>query len=786
MAENQIQLMLNPGAYIGDKDSVNGFGPNKDFYVGHDNDFVAHKALLVQGLDDVEAASQDNAYSKIAYAKVKMRSDAVAKTHRPTQSIFTRSKRNFVVGGAGVGELLVEMFPGSIEKTKQSISRAEDDSRDKPSRARSEVGGIQSIQPYSYEDRVSFTLAEVTAWKEEGLVSNGYYVDTFHPLKLLSGKRQIPKEIKELLESFVNKLESLGYVKYKELMTTGFGGQLFLRIESESNDDYEAKNAELLDFLATHPLVRKVMAAPAFSSFAASEGVGLDVEVDAPEDVSSYPIIGVIDNGISDVFDGWKVYSWKELPDSFRVEEHGSKVAGLLVMGNSLNGTDIAPEADGCRLADLFLFPPKGKLEEAYPLGTENFFESLRNAVEEAKETCGARIFNISLNQEVRIPVESWYSVAAQKLDEISDELEVQFVISAGNLSQEQMRDEWIPSDPEHNMESLLPEHVALPPAECLRGISVMALNPDIQTPTAYTLIGPACKAGVKPDVAYVGGSADRTSGLSSISMSGQKIYVNGTSMSAPLVAKIMSSIDNKIGGQASLELLKALMVHHAQYPDVITDSVYDEVRKNLYGYGVPASSDAILSEDAHSFTLVVADRIPSDKKLSLSFPWPDSLKNRDGRCRGDVKLTLVSHPLLDSGFGDELVRENVTAYLRAGKADGTKKGFLKSEFSKVDGVESEEEKDLLKEAISWNPVKVTQAKLQRTQIVGSVYLEIEYQSRDGMEPNYDGVPFAAILTISDPKGEAPVNAEMKSIMNDVGVRLSDIEVAVRVMGQIG
>ena len=150
------------------------------------------------------------------------------------------------------------------------------------------------------------------------------------------------------------------------------------------------------------------------------------------------------------------------------------------------------------------------------------------------------------------------------------------------------------------------------------------------------------------------------------------------------------------------------------------------------------------------------------------------------------MKLTLVSHPLLDSGFGDELVRENVTAYLRAGKADGTKKGFLKSEFSKVDGVESEEEKDLLKEAISWNPVKVTQAKLQRTQIVGSVYLEIEYQSRDGMEPNYDGVPFAAILTISDPKGEAPVNAEMKSIMNDVGVRLSDIEVAVRVMGQIG
>lgn len=240
-----------------------------------------------------------------------------------------------------------------------------------------------------------------------------------------------------------------------------------------------------------------------------------------------------------------------------------------------------------------------------------------------------------------------------------------------------------------------------------------------------------------------------------------------------------------QIGGQASLELLKALIVHHAQYPDVITDSAYDKVRKNLYGYGIPASSDTILTEDAHSFTLVVADRIPSDQKLSLSFPWPDSLKNRDGSCRGEVKLTLVSRPLLDSGFGDELVRENITAYLRAGKADGKKKGFMKSEFTKVDGVESEEEKDLLKEAISWNPVKVSHAKLQRTQIVGSVYLEIEYQSRDGMESNYDGVPFAAILTISDPMGEAPVNAEMKRTMVEVGVRLSDIEVAARVREQL-
>ena len=785
MAENQIQFVLNPGTFIGDKDLVNGFGLNKDFFIGKDDEFVAHKGSLVRSLADIEAASRRNAYSRITYAKVKMRSDAIAKTHRPTKSIFAQNKRNFVVGGAGIGELLIEMHPGAIEKTEQAIYRAENVSREKPSRARSEVSGIQSIQLYSSTDRVPFSLAEVRTWKEEGLVSNGYYVDTFHPLRLLFEQIQISEDFKELLLSFIKKLESLSYISYKELITPGFGGQVFVRIESENDEDYDIKNAELLAFLAEHPLVRKVTAAPSLSSFTASEGIGLYVDVTAPDDVSSFPLVGVIDDGISEVFDGWKVYTWSELPNLYRTENHGSKMAGLLVKGNELNGTDLIPETDGCRLADLFMFPSRGNWDNAYPQGVENFFESLRNAVEEAKEDSGARIFNISMNQEKRNPSEGWYSIAAKKLDEISDELDVQFVISAGNLPVDQMRDEWIPADPEHNIESLCPDHIALPPSESLRGVSVMAINPNDFSPTAYTHIGPAYKAGVKPDVAYVGGSAEKDSGLSSISMTGEKVLVSGTSMSAPLVAKIMSSVDNKIGGNASLELLKALIIHHAQYPDVILDEAYDEVRKDLYGFGIPVSSETILTEDEHSFTFVVEDRIPSDKKLSISFPWPASLKKRDGSCRGEVKLTLVSRPSLDSSFGEELVRENITAYLRSSDVNGKKKGLMKYKFSNIDDDVPTEEENLIKDAFKWNPIKVSYAKLTRKKIIGDVYLEIEYLSREGMPSNFDGVPFAAILTISDPKGEAPVNTEMKSAMQAIGVQLSDIQIATRARGQI-
>lgn len=785
MEENQIQFVLNPRAFIGDKDLVNGFGPNKDFFVGNDNEFVAHKGNLVHGLESISEASRRNIYSRITYAKVKLRSDAIAKTHRPTKSLFTQNKRCYVVGGAGVGEMLIEMHPGSIETTVQAINRAEDVSRERPSRARSEVGAILSIQVYSAEDRVPFSLAEVIRWKGQGIVSNGYYVDIFHPLHLLYEPMQISEDFKRLLLSFKSKLDSLPYVEYKELLPPGYGGQVFVHIESDNDEDYEAKNAELLSFLAEHPLVRKVIAAPSLSSFTAAEGVGMDVDVTAPEDTSSYPVVGVIDNGISEVFDGWKVYTWSELLDEFRLEDHGSKIAGLLVKGNELNGSDLVPEVDGCRLADLFVFPSDDNWEDAYPQGMENFFESLKSAVEEAREASGARIFNISMNQKSRNQSEGWYGVVAKKLDEISDELDVQFVISAGNLPLSQMRDEWIPADPERNIDNLSSEHIALPPAESIRGLSVMALNPSDLSPTAYTHIGPAYPAGVKPDVAYVGGSAERVSGLSSINMSGQKVLVRGTSMSAPLVAKIMAAVDNKIGGNAPLELLKALMIHHAEYPDIINDEVYDDVRKDLYGFGVPASSETILAEDDHSFTFVLADRIPSDKKLSLSFPWPASLKRPDGSCRGDVKLTLVSRPFLDGVFGEELVRENITAYLRAGTANGQKKGLMKFAFSDIDDDKPAEEENLIKDSFKWSPVKVSYAKLQRKKIVGDVFLEIEYLSREGMGPNYDGVPFAVILTISDPNGDAPVNREMKLAMQDVGVQLSDIQNVAQIREQV-
>ena len=783
MAENKIQIVINPRDYIGEKDPITGFGPNIDFFRGEDDAFVAHKSVLSHELAAVEVASRQNPYSQITYAKVKMRSNAIAKTHRPTKSIFSVNKRSFVVGGAGVGELLIEMRPGSISKVKNAIVSAEDQSRVKPSRSRSEVGGIQTIAPYSPIDRVPFSLAELISWKGDGIISNGYYVELFHPLSSLNNRQQLSEDLKGLLTSFKDKLDSFEYLSHKELLTSGGGGLLFVHIESNNEDYYKEISAQLIDFLSSHPLVRKVTPAPSLSSFSTSTGTGLDVDLTAPDDLSGFPIVGVIDNGISDVFNGWRIYRSDELPDSFRVEDHGSKIAGLLVKGNELNGSVVVPETDGCRLVDLFLLPSEGRIADVYSAGIEQFFETLRNAVEAAKEQTGARIYNLSMNQKSRTSCEASYSIAAKKLDEIADELDVLFVISAGNLCLNELRDDWVPSDPDHNIEGILPEQIALPPAESMRGISVMALDPNDLSPTSYTRVGPAYKAGVKPDVSYVGGT-DANS-LATVNLDGQKSLTIGTSMSAPLVAKILASLDKKIEGDVSLEILKALLIHHTTYPDVIKDEEYKEIRKNLYGFGVPASSEEILTEDAHSFTFVVADNISSDKKLCVPFPWPNCLKNSDGTGRGNVKLTLVSRPALDSSFGEEFVRENVTAYLRTITSDGTKKGLLSFEFSEIGEDEPLDEVNLIKDSFKWNPIKVSHVQLKRKKIVGDVYLEIEYLAREGIESNYDGVPFAAILTFSDPKGEAQVNTEMKAQMSALGIQLSDIQIAAQIRGRL-
>jgi hypothetical protein len=63
--------------------------------------------------------------------------------------------------------------------------------------------------------------------------------------------------------------------------------------------------------------------------------------------------------------------------------------------------------------------------------------------------------------------------------------------------------------------------------------------------------------------------------------------------------------------------------------------------------------------------------------------------------------------------------------------------------------------------------------------------LFVEYLTRAGEQVPETGVPFTAILTISDPLGDQPVFTEMRQSLQVLGVRIEDIRIAARVTTRI-
>src|ERR1035441_10546382 len=269
---------------------------------------------------------------------------------------------------------------------------------------------------------------------------------------------------------------------------------------------------------------------------------------------------------------GWSAAAISSTP-SIRRQKHGTFIAGLLVAGNSLNGSLIAPEPDGCEIYDGAIFPNKDDptaFANYYKLGAKDFLAEISNSVAVAKEKHGVRIFNLSIN--VVSPVEEdQYGPFAEQLDAIADEHDVVFLISAGNLQPSEYRPLW-PSQPAEAPKMLAarstPETI-YQPCESSRSLAVGALTPPAVpphiwgTPACYSRRGPGMKIGVKPDLAHYGGcipSATRSHcGLFSVDPSGMSASGLGTSYAAPLVAKTIAALDASIEGYVSREALAAL-----------------------------------------------------------------------------------------------------------------------------------------------------------------------------------------------------------------------------------
>lgn len=792
MKNNPIQIVLNTSDYI-DSPTPDASGSNKEFYPKKDEAFKRHKNEILNAMVELQTSLLNKEYRAL-FAHVTLKPSAWAKSHRPNKSIF---KSNLVpyVGGGDIGEMIVEINDSNIDAIISSIEKAEEVTNEKfndktkkieykPSRNKSEVGAISSIREHDESDKRNFSIEMAYKWLQNLDCGMVYFVETF---TLGRNQNEKSSKIQELQDDFEALLDMLSIEnkKYNRKGKNNGGDYYVIYISEEKNKDIEFHRS-LIKTVSNHDAVKKIHLPPILTASQQdilyfNNSVG-KVDISVEPDVD-YPIVGIVDSGVASIesLDEWRVGGADFVMSSKQDRSHGTFIAGLISAGSVVNPNLKPLKEVPCKYYDLDIYPTnKNTYASNYPRGYIDFLRQLDAEVQDAK-VFGVRVFNMSLSLLIPVDDDS-YSFFASLIDDISDTNDVIFVLPAGNLTEQLLRDDW----PESHAEVLsmlakyryLGKDRILQPCESIRSISVGALDPALQEkklrPSRYTRRGPGPSLGIKPDLCHIGGSLNEDSGLYSLSVSGGVISSCGTSYAAPLVAKTLAVLDKQISGYVSREVLYGLLVHHAQVPKSLSKKELKEISRDFVGFGLPPIAEDIVLYDDSSITLVFNGTLkhPHDL-LSFDLTWPQCLTD-EGKCRGDVTMTLIYTPLCDNRFGNEFIRLNLDACLRQAvineeSGEVVFKGVVK------DSIKSSHEKELIKNGMKWWPNKKFNWSFKGRGNSSAWRVVIESLLRSDVEFPTEGVPFSVLLTISDPKKGGKVFNEVRSSLVSAGVTMADI-----------
>lgn len=805
MAEGPIQVVLNPDRYRDQRVAGKGGGPGKDFFRGNDEGFIAHRETQASAIGAILAAGTNKRFVNVL---VKMRPDALAKSHRPFGKLFRPSVASHV-GTENFGELIFAMSLENLASLRAEILNAESDVawipdgagvlQYAPSAARAELSAIETMELWVPANHRGFTLSDAEDWVVSGGASAALVVELL----------DVPE--RSLTSAYQQELPDVLSAADRSAVTTRIAVPHRLREASSaaasslgrSRDSAVALGANGADLRRTIYLfeqsgaVKKVRLQDKVDS-APEQGEGNPSPGLEPEAIPTArpnrPLVGVIDGGVRGPLSSFVKGSSSFIADehlSLVSVNHASLVSGIISMGSSLNPGLLAGDED-CDIYDLPMFPAAEHAVEYYD-DLDGFLSQLREDVRRARDVAGVRVFNLSWNMR-SAPGSGLYGLAAQGIDEIGLDLDVIFVVSAGNLPTADLREEWPPA-PEDALRGLAltaaPDGLASP-AESVANFGVGAVNPpglarEIEgAPTRYSRRSSRVPSAVKPDFAAVGGAAPSSNahptGLSSLNSFGVKVDVRGTSFAAPIVARYLATLNNAVSGELSRESLIALAIHHAQVPPLLRKAALSPIASSFVGYGIPASVSETLDGNAHCMTVLLTDTIAPGKRVDFPFTWPASLTGDRGQSRGRVRLTLVARPQLNYVHGAEMVRLNLDAALKQADENGKFQRRSQPTHEFFSGFRYANEKTLATELGKWFPIKSYGLEMKRGRGVSSDWkLEINYLTRAGEGVRDSGLEFALIMSIEDPRGEAAVFNDMRLSLLRTGALVSDLRTAVNV-----
>lgn len=605
-------------------------------------------------------------------------SNASAKSYRKSvRSLFdVKNKRN-VIGVENQGGIIVKID----NKTDYE-------------------GILRNFQSYSNENiskNTKIGLASVVAidkfhpYIEDGLNEN----DTLKVKLIDYQNAQLNTMSKRILYNYCAKHD----VYYKELDYSS-GLRLF-----------ELKNVNDTKALASLDGIISVKRMPTIEIESAPEDEISDVEIITPVKGQDYPIVGVLDSGISRIpqLDSW-IESENNIAD-FEDDDidyfHGTAVAGIINYGDYLSGCEYTG-CKPCRMVSCIINSPR------LTVGEHELILYIRKSIEAHPEV---KVWNLSQGIRSQIDDEGFPDLGIA-LDEIQKENNVLICKSAGNKT-----DDWQRIN--KGADSILSLVVGSVAHE-----KKYEEDCEVGMRSPFSLVGPGPNGLIKPDLAHYGGNTK--TGVPTLSVGGMRLNVLGTSFSTPRISSLAANLANLLDDDFNPLLIKAILIHNSKYHSNVSLNNVEELLAEQ-GRGIPSILNDMLHNDENECTMVFAHTLDKGMDMvTLDFPYPPCLVGDDGYYYGDITVTLVTEPVLDATQGNEYCQSNVEVlletydnvkrvdlsnskyYLNEYRMDSTSQNILSDTIYSKALKSPLNERALIEKGLKYQPVKKYHVNLEK------------------------------------------------------------------------
>lgn len=647
-----------------------------------------------------------------AVVTLKLRPKALAKSHRPT--VLLERVGMLPIGARHLGELLLPAKEASLLNLDRIIQE------NTAKQIKANISTIDGLAPYTSDDVLGINADnrpfrnELAAWVRAG---KPFLLEAFAFADL-----QTNRTMWERLEQLLGERNvSRPYPNLNDNQR----GFLFLH----------CPRVEDVLLLAEFPGIRTLSMAPEFGTIDIIPqgfpdlGRATAAHLPPPPANADLPTVGVIDSGIalndlllSPWLDGTNTYVLPPETD----HHHGTFVSGMIAGARPLNGNS----------AD---FPPcSARIHSVAAMG--NGLTSTGELLLRIREAVTARpdikVWNCSLGSPTPGDEHS-FGYFAEQLDQLADQQQVLFVVSAGNYNTTPLRPWPVPAGFGGGNDRISQ------PAESTRALTVgsIAHLPNLVAPgdpSPFSRRGPGPAKIPKPEVVHRGGNSSPLgafagSGVKSIIPGGRLSESIGTSFSTPLVSAIAANTWHELTNRPSVrpETVKALIIHAAAL-----DSPHRTAgERHYFGFGVPDAPLNTLFCDSDTFTLIFeAELFDGIIWAKTPFPVPACMRPNPGQFRGEVVMTVVYSPPVDGRQGAEYVRANVNASF--GSYDPDDDGEL-HHHGLVPLDSPPRHHDLYEEAqidhgFKWSPVKVYRKRFPRGIEAETLRLKLELLRRAG------------------------------------------------------